>query len=143
MPQEQKQLISIGFEDAARWKRARGVLKHVGHKPARWRWLTAKPNLLYAFCSEGRVLHIGRSAQTLSRRFAHFSGEKAPSPDQEFQKKIGKLLDSGKDVSILVLASDAPLYWGPFHVDLAAGLEKSLLDHFKPAWSKRNSVLKE
>lgn len=50
--------------------------------------------------------------------------EKAPSPDQDFEKKIGKLLDSGKDVSILVIANDAPLYWGPFHVDLAAGLEK-------------------
>ena len=70
MAYNRKMLIGIGLEDAAFWKMAGRDLKTVGDKAARWRWLTARPGAHYALCSGDKVLHIGRSATTLSKRFA-------------------------------------------------------------------------
>lgn len=70
MAHNRKTLIGIGLEDAASWKLTTSGLKTVGDKAARWRRLTARPDALYAFCSGDKVLYVGRSTTTLSKRFA-------------------------------------------------------------------------
>jgi hypothetical protein len=127
-----KTLIGIGLEDAASWKLTTGGLKTAGDKAARWRWLTARPGALYALCSGDKVLHIGRSATTLSKRFAAL----ADSADAPLYQAIRKLLVAGKEVRILVLAGQPTISWGPFAIDLAAGLEESLIKAFRPPWNK-------
>ena len=132
MAHNRKTLIGIGLEDAASWKLTIGGLKTVGDKAARWRWLTARPGALFAFCSGDKVLYIGRSTTTLSKRFASLGN----AANTLLQQAIHKLLASSKEVRILVLADQPTLSWGPFTIDLAAGLEESLIKAFKPLWNK-------
>lgn len=136
MSHNRKTLIGIGLEDAASWTLEGGRLKAVGDKPARWRWLTARPGALFAFCSGDKVLYIGRSTTTLSKRFAALGD----ATEASFHQAIRKLLVAGKDVRILVLADQPTLSWGPFAIDLAAGLEESLIKAFKPSWNKTEAL---
>lgn len=105
MALNRKNLIALGFEDAALWKQRKGQLVVVGHKSARWRWMSARADTLYAFCCNDRVLLIDRSSSTLSKCLRHFSD---PDGAIKFHSKIevsmSRLLASGKNVSILVLA---------------------------------------
>ena len=132
MAHNRKTLIGIGLEDAASWKLTTGGLKTVGDKAVRWRWLTARLGALYTFCSGDKVLYIGRSTTTLSKRFATL-GNAADAP---LHQAIRKLLVAGKEVRILVLADQPTISWGPFAIDLAAGLEESLIKAFRPAWNQ-------
>lgn len=134
MAHNRKTLIGIGLEEAASWKLTTGGLKTLGDKAARWRWLTARPGALYALCSGDKVLHIERSATTLSKRFAAL-GDAA---DASLHQAIRKILATGKEVSILVLADQPTISWGPFAINLAAGLEDSLIKAFRPPWNKSN-----
>lgn len=132
MAYNRKTLIGIGLEDAASWKLTTGGLKTVGDKAARWRWLTARPGALYALCSGDKVLYVGRSTTTLSKRFAAL-GDAA---NTLLQQAIHKLLASSKEVRILVLADHPTISWGPFAIDFAAGLEESLIKAFRPPWNQ-------
>jgi hypothetical protein len=120
------------LEDAASWKIAGDGLKTRGDKAARWRWLTARPGVLNAFCSRDKVLYIGRSATTLSKRLVAV-GDAA---DAFLHQAIRKLLLAGKEVRILILADQPNISCGPFTIDLGAGLEGVLIKAFKPLWNK-------
>ena len=132
MAHNRKTLIGIGLEDAASWKLTIGGFKTVGDKAARWKWLTARPGALFAFCSGDKVLYIGRSTTTLSKRFAAL-GDAA---NTLLSQAIHKLLASSKEVRILVLADQPTISWGPFVIDLASGLEESLIKAFRPSWNQ-------
>jgi hypothetical protein len=127
MTDDRKALITIGLEDAASWSEANGKLRTVGYKPARWRWLTAQPGVLHAFCSGNKVLFIGRTTQTLSKKFLG---------DHVCGSAVRKLLVQGKVVRILVMPGRSPLSWESSPVDLAAGLKAALVKAFAPPWNK-------
>lgn len=137
MANNRKSWIGIGLEDAASWKQAGGCLKTVGDKAAQWRWLTARAGALYAFCSGHKVLYIGRSTTTLSKRFATLGN----AADASLHQSIRKLLVAGKEVRILVVADQPTVSWGPFAIDLAAGLEEALIKAFRPLWNKSSRAV--
>jgi hypothetical protein len=67
-------------------------------------------------------------------------GYQNPGPTQSTNKKgnglIKELVTSGKEVEIFALPDNGLLYYGGFHVNLAAGLEDSIVSKIKPAWNK-------
>lgn len=136
MSYNRKMLIGIGLEDVATWKVAGHDLKAVGDKGARWRWISAKPGCLHAFCCGEKVLYIGRRDETLSRHFARLGNPSGGPTDKSIGEAIRKLLSAGKDVRILVLVDEPPLCWGPFAVSLAAGIEDSLIAALRPPWNE-------
>jgi len=83
--------------------------------------------VLYASCSGNKVLYIGRTAQTLSKRFLG---------DHVCHQAIRKLLAQGKKVRILVMPRRSPLSWESFPIDVAAGLEPALVKALAPPWNK-------
>lgn len=91
---------------------------------------------LYAFTSDGVVLYIGKTALSLEQRFA---GYRLPGSTQSTNKKchneIRKLLSAGKKVQILALGGLTPLRWGEFELNIAAGLEDSLISELLPPWN--------
>jgi len=94
-------------------------------------------NVLYAFICEGTVLYIGKTTQPLKKRMY---GYQNPGPTQTTNIKgngfIKKLVTSGKEVEIHALPDNGLLHYGGFHVNLAAGLEDSIVSTLKPAWNK-------
>jgi hypothetical protein len=94
-------------------------------------------NVLYAFICYGAVLYVGKTTQPLKRRMY---GYQNPEPTQTTNIKgngfIKELVSSGKEVEILALPDNGLLHYGGFHVNLAAGLEDSIVSTLKPAWNK-------
>jgi hypothetical protein len=130
------ELLLIGLEDAARWEVDGERLKYVGEKPAGWRQQTAIPNSLYAFVCEEKVLYIGKTTKTLSKRLAGYCDPgKSQATNKKCHQGIRKLLSQGKEVRIFVLPQTIPLKWGDYQINLSAGLEDALVSAFKPEWN--------
>ncbi len=97
---------------------------------------TAK-NVLYAFISEGQVLDIGKTVRSLTQRMYNYQ---KPGPSQSTNihcnKLIRETLASGVTVEVHALPDNNLLYYGGFHVNLAAGLEDNLVASLKPKWNR-------
>lgn len=93
-------------------------------------------NVLYSFVADGEVMYIGKTVSRLRQRM---SGYRSPGPTQTTNirnnQKLCALLDAGKTVEIFVLPDNGLLYYGGFHVNLAAGLEDSLIRELRPPWN--------
>jgi hypothetical protein len=94
-------------------------------------------NVLYAFISNDTVMYIGKTTHTLKKRMY---GYQNPGPTQSTNIKangfIAGMLAAGKAVVIYALPDNGLLHYGGFHVNLAAGLEDSIVASLKPAWNK-------
>src|ERR1700722_13588324 len=98
--------------------------------------LATARNVLYAFVVDDELMYVGKTVQPLRTRMA---GYKNPGPTQSTNiKNNGKIRDTlaqGKRVEILVLPDNGLLHYGGFHVNLAAGLEDSLVRKLMPPWN--------
>ena len=130
-PSALERLRSMGFRKCADWSVENGALKCCfteGEKAS---------NVLYAFISDSSVLYIGKTVRSLKERMYNYQ---RPGPSQltniKGNKMLTELLTSGKRVEVHALPDNGLLYYGGFHVNLAAGLEDSLISELKPAWNK-------
>jgi hypothetical protein len=93
-------------------------------------------NALYAFGVDNVLMYVGKTTQTLRKRLA---GYKNPSSTQSTNIKnnrnIKTALDEGKRVEIYVFPDRGLLQYGGFHLNLAAGLEDSLILALDPPWN--------
>jgi hypothetical protein len=120
----------IGFKPAGRCKLLDGKLAFELNEYA------DSPNVLYAFVVGGHLMYIGKTVQTLRKRMA---GYRSPGPTQPTNiRNNGNIRDSlahGEQVEIYALPDNGLLHYGGFHVNLAAGLEDSLIRKLKPPWN--------
>ncbi len=97
-------------------------------------------NVLYAFVSNGDIKYIGKTTQSLKARMLHYQ---KPGPTQSTNiknnKNIRMLLEAGEAVDIFVLPDNGLLRYGGFHINLAAGLEDSLISKTSPPWNGRTT----
>lgn len=129
-----KLLAEIGFKDAAQWEISDNrKLRDVGDDPQVWAEIKGHKNALYAFCADGLVLYIGKTARSIERRFV---GYRDPGNTQATNRKchdvIRQRLEDRKTVRIMVLPDETSLHWGAFRINLAAGLEDALVETIKP-----------
>lgn len=123
-------LYEIGFQRAGRWflKGDDLALELLN--------LMDRQNVLYAFVSGKTVKYVGKTTQTLQRRMF---GYQKPNQDQRTNWRnrlaIVDLLKRGEPVEILALADSGLLRYGSFHLNLAAGLEDSIIQIVKPDWN--------
>ena len=126
-----EKLNAMGFRKCGEWRLENGKLICSLSDNA------AAPNVLYAFISESTVLYIGKTVSSLKKRMY---GYQNPGPTQSTNKKGNKFIQGalaeGKVVEIHALPDNGLLYYGGFHVNLAAGLEDSLIAKLKPKWNK-------
>lgn len=97
------------------------------------------PNALYAFLCDDEVLYIGKTARSIRRRFRTYRKPgSAQSTNIKNNGNIKRLITSGKIVRIAVFTPVSQLRYGDFEIDLAAGLESSLIASFVPPWNGRD-----
>lgn len=93
-------------------------------------------NVLYAFVVDGELMYVGKTVQPLRTRMA---GYKCPGSTQSTNirnnQNIRESLASGKTVDLYVLPDNGLLHYGNFHVNLAAGLEDSVVRELNPPWN--------
>lgn len=130
-PADLERLLAMGFRLAAHWSVAEDDLDcaFVEHAGAR--------NILYAFVAGGAVVYVGKTVQTLRQRLY---GYRRPVATQSTNLKGHRLirgaLAAGQRVEVYALPDHGLLYYGGFHVNLAAGLEDSLVATLKPTWNR-------
>lgn len=126
-----KRLEKIGFVRCGEWTLVGGkpictLIQHAYDE-----------KVLYAFISLGSVMYVGKTVQTLKRRMYGYENPVATqSTNIKGNKLILESLSAMQPVEIHALPDNGLLFYGGFHVNLAAGLEDSLVRTLKPAWNK-------
>lgn len=126
-------LLDIGFQLAGHWLVADGklIFAPVRHGEER--------NVLYAFVCDGEVRYVGKSVQKLRERMG---GYRSPGPSSTTnirnKQRILDLLAGGTAVDIYALPDNGLMHYGPFHLNLAAALEDSIIETLKPEWNRPN-----
>src|SRR5206468_605667 len=122
-----QRLEYMGFRKVGRWELSAEQPKYILEDQA------SSQNILYAFVCEGSVVYIGKTVQALKKRMY---GYQCPGPTQSTnikgKKMIREALSTGKPVAIWALPDNGLLFYGGFHVNLAAGLEDNLVAALKP-----------
>jgi len=130
-------LINIGFRKVGQWLQSQTGIEFSLSNCSDAR------NILYCFVCDGIVLYVGKTIQSLTKRMY---GYQNPSPTQSTnikgKKNISDLLVDSKQVDIYALADNGLLHFGIFHINLAAGLEDSIVKELNPIWNKTGTVNK-
>jgi hypothetical protein len=125
-------LLAIGFEFAGRWHVDNDTLcvELIRHASQR--------NILYAFVTSAEVKYVGKTVKTLTQRMAQYRNPAvSQSTNVKNNRYIWEVLRSGASVDILALPDNGLLHFGQFHINLAAGLEDSIIEILKPEWNGR------
>ncbi len=100
--------------------------------------IAASKNVLYAFVAGGELMYLGKTVQSLRTRMAGYKNPGSTQPtNKRNNKNIKHSLAEGKCVEIFILPDNGLLHYGGFHVNLAAGLEDSLIRLLNPPWNGR------
>ncbi len=125
-----KRLLKIGFKKVGDW------ILEIQNPKCVLTSLENTPNILYAFISDDNVNYIGKTTRPLKRRMY---GYENPGPTQitniRVKRKIKELLSQGKPLEIYALPDNGLLYYGDFHMNLAAALEDSIIQIMNPPWN--------
>jgi hypothetical protein len=93
-------------------------------------------NVLYAFAVDGQLKYVGKTGQPLRKRFDGYKcPAKTSSTNVKNNLKIRECLDRNKSVEVFALPDSGMLSYGGFHLNLAAGLEDSLVRDLEPPWN--------
>jgi hypothetical protein len=126
-------LQSIGFQKAGRWLSTSGTVDFELDER-----VAGCSNVLYAFIVNNTIKYIGKSTNTLKQRIQQY---KTPGPTQntniENNANIKKELEAGKSVEIYAFVDSGLLSYGSFRINLAEGLETSIIEDLKPEWNDR------
>lgn len=126
-----KRLTDIGFRKVGEWKIINGAIA------PNLTELSNSANILYAFASNGEVLYVGKTTQPLKKRMY---GYQNPGPTQNTNIKVNRLIveliSNGKNIEIYAFPDDGNHRVGVFRLNLAAGLEDSMISILKPKWNE-------
>jgi hypothetical protein len=123
-------LFEIGFEHAVHWHLVDGELSLELQRHG------SQKNVLYAFVIDGNVKYVGKTVQTLSKRlFGYKNPGSTQSTNIKNNANLEKALQTGAAVDILVLPDNGLMQYGQFHLNLAAGLEDSIIYVLRPEWN--------
>jgi len=135
-PSTVDRLVAIGFKQAGRWSLTNHVLR-LELKPA----VMHEQNVLYAFVVDNVLMYIGKTTQSLIKRMQGYrspasNAERGGSTNIKNNRNIIDALAAGANVHIYVLHNMPVQLHGEFPVNLAAGLEDSLITSLAPPWNR-------
>ncbi len=126
-----KRLIDIGFTRIGGWRLENDAPTFSLHS------MGDAVDVLFAFIASGEVKFVGRAEQPLTRCMQRFQQPEADdSVYVEWRQQIADALYSGLEVDIYLLPERGLLQYGDFQVNLAAGLEASILATLQPEWNE-------
>jgi len=123
-------LLNMGFINVGHWTLTNDNLKYnlISNQTTK--------NILYSFVSNGEIKYVGKTTTELNRRMY---GYQNPSPSQStnlrVNERIKELLKKDKPVDIFIHVDNGLLRYGDLKINLAAGLEDSLIYDLNPKWN--------
>ncbi|MBP0633184.1 MULTISPECIES: GIY-YIG nuclease family protein [unclassified Cupriavidus] len=123
-------LLGIGFQVAGHWLLDDGRLRIAIRQHGSQR------NVLYAFVCDGVVKYVGKSTQMLRSRMAGYaSPSQSARTNYRVRQLIHDMVAAGAAVEVFALPDNGLMHYGPFHLNLAAGLEDSIIRTLNPEWN--------
>ncbi len=123
-------LLNIGFVSVGNWTIKDNLIKYA---------LTTHhttTNVLYSFISNGDIKYIGKTKmQLLQRMYGYQNPGSSQTTNIRVNAAIKNLLDNGQPVDIFILTDNGLLRYGNFKINLAAGLEDTLIYEINPDWN--------
>jgi hypothetical protein len=99
-------------------------------------------NALYAFVSGVEVLYIGKTARSIRKRYVGYCRPgKRQATNQRCHRNIKAAIARGAEIRIFAFAPITHLRYADFEINLAAGLEDSLIREFDPPWNGKDRGL--
>ena len=129
-PSSIERLETIGFRKVGAWIQKHGKIILTLNE------CEDSTNILYSFVIDRTPVYIGKTTQKLKRRLYGYAN---PGPTQSTNirgnKNISESIANGKTVEIYALPDHGLLYFGGFHLNLAAALEDNIVLTLKPEWN--------
>lgn len=122
--------MNIGFVPVGHWTLQNNTIKYslTSHHTT--------TNVLYSFISNGDVKYIGKTIMKLYKRM---NGYQNPGLTQSTNIRVNAIIKSflnqSKPVDIFILTDNGLLKYGDFRINLAAGLEDTLIYYISPEWN--------
>ena len=123
-------LTHIGFKKAGAWSLQDG-------KPALQLFAEEDSNnILYCFVVDAIPMYIGKTVQTLRKRmYGYINPVDTQSTNLRNSQLLLEALKREAVIDVYVLPDHGLLHLGEFHINLAAGLEDSIVKLIQPAWN--------
>lgn len=131
-------LTLIGFADVGAWSASGETIAFIldSEKATVNDVLVDTPNALYAFVRGDVVQYIGKTTQSVRKRFVGYRNPgKGQRTNLRCNAKIKEALAVGGKVRILVFTPIPDLRYRDYDINLAAGLEDLLIRAFAPPWN--------
>lgn len=124
-------LLKIGFEYVGHWtlddSKQLSLTLNSNHN---------SKNLLYSYISNGKVMYIGKTTQTLQTRLhGYLNPTTSQSTNIRVNGNIIEHLNNDNPIDIFILNDNGLLKFGDFTINIAAGLEDSLISGINPEWN--------
>ncbi|MHB1426895.1 MAG: GIY-YIG nuclease family protein [Gemmataceae bacterium] len=130
MDEKLAKLEDIGFTYVGCWKSIEDGIDCELSELADYR------NALYAFSVEDELMYVGKTTQTIRKRLAGYRNPSSTqATNEKNNKNIRKALKGDKRVDIYIFRDMGLMHYGGFHLNLAAGLEDSLILDLEPLWN--------
>ncbi len=136
------ELATIGFEKIGQWKIDKNDIRPEFDPPNHG--AIDIENALYAFVvgEDEDVKYIGKTTRSIRKRFRGYSNPYSKTATNgRCNKYIRDCICDGHTVEIWVFAPTIPFQVSGYDVNLAAGLEDSLILKLKPDWNGGRSEL--
>jgi hypothetical protein len=137
-------LLNLGFADIGRWVPNGDFIIYQlnGENASANEALLDAKNALYAFVDGDRVLYIGKTARSIRKRYVGYCRPgKRQATNQRCHRNIKAAIAEGTEIRIFAFAPITHLRYADFEINLAAGLEDSLIREFDPPWNGRERGL--
>ncbi|MBW3528643.1 GIY-YIG nuclease family protein [Shewanella sp. NKUCC05_KAH] len=125
-----RKLTNIGFRKVGVWSLT------YGEPDLEIQAEAESSNILYSFVVDGIPKYVGKTVQPLKKRMY---GYRKPAATQSTNirnnNNIKSALQNGSVIELYVLPDHGLLHFGAFHLNLAAGLEDSIVSLLSPEWN--------
>jgi hypothetical protein len=133
------ELLRIGFKEVGEWESNAQGLRYCLSDPG----VGGLDQILYAFAvsegdvEDGDVVYIGKTTRSMNNRFiGYVNPGNSQQTNQRIHTKVKHALDENRRVKILLFEDVRQLQWAGFDLNVAAGIEDSLIKKFQPQWNR-------
>lgn len=93
-------------------------------------------NAIYVFEKNNEILYVGKTTNSIKKRFYFYMNPgKSQNTNIGINNKLKHIINDNELVSIYVFEDKGLLKYGDFDINLAEGLEKSIIDTINPLWN--------
>ena len=133
-------LLNLGFVDVGRWVPSGDFITYEfdGENANANQVLFDASNALYAFVCGEQVLYIGKTARSIRKRYVGYCRPgRRQATNLRCHHNIKTAITEGHEIRIFAFAPITHFQYADFEINLAAGLEDSLIRAFDPPWNGR------